>query len=116
MNNNYSSTIIGSGFIARNFIEHVEFFKELDICLYAAGIANSLCDDRSLLKIDKKRIFDFRSQMNSNKTLLYFSTCSIQDPSRNQNLYAINKSEIENWLIFKCFQKRFYQHTGSLHS
>ncbi len=106
MNNNYSNTIIGSGFIAKNFDKHAEFFKKQGICLYAAGVSNSLCRDKNLLEIDKKRIFDFRNQIDNKKILLYLSTCSIQDPSRNQNPYVINKLEIENF-IKKNFRNFF---------
>ena len=104
MNENSSDTIIGTGFLSKNFNKYKEFFKELNICVYAAGVSNSLCKDSKLLEKDKKRLYDFSNKINKNKVLLYFSTCTLNDPSRNQNPYIINKLEIENF-IKKNFEK-----------
>jgi nucleoside-diphosphate-sugar epimerase len=104
MNKNCPNTIIGSGFLAKNFGKYEELFKKLNICVYAAGVSNSLCKDRKLLEKDKKRLYDFRDKINKSKILLYFGTCSSYDPSRNKNPYVKNKLEIENF-IKKNFQK-----------
>ncbi len=80
------------------------FFKELNICVYAAGVSNSLCKNKKLFEKDKKRLYDFSNDINKNKVLLYFSTCALDDPSRNQNPYIKNKLEIENF-IKKNFAK-----------
>ena len=96
--------IIGSGFIANNFNKHIELFEKLNICAYAAGVSNSLCKSQDLLEKDKKRLFDFKNQILKNATLMYFSTCSIEDPSRNQTPYVKNKLIIENY-IKKNFAK-----------
>ncbi len=104
MNENSSEIIIGTGFLAKNFSKYKEFFKELNICVYAAGVSNSLCKNKKLFEKDKKRLYDFSNEINKNKALLYFSTCTLNDPSRNQSLYIKNKLEIENF-IKKNFQK-----------
>ena len=104
MNENSSEIIIGTGFLAKNFSKYKEFFKELNICVYAAGVSNSLCKDKKLFEKDKKRLYDFSNEINKNKALLYFSTCTLNDPSRNQSLYIKNKLEIENF-IKKSFAK-----------
>ena len=49
MNKNCPNTIIGSGFLAKNFGKYEELFKKMNICVYAAGVSNSLCKDRKLL-------------------------------------------------------------------
>ena len=79
------TTIIGSGFLASNFKKHEGLFKKLNICVYAAGVSNSLCQDSGLFEKDKNRLANFSKQIDKKKTLLYFSTCSIDDPSRNNN-------------------------------
>ena len=88
--------IIGSGFIARNFENYSDVLKKLNICLYAAGISNSQTQDKKLLEREKNRFIDFFKKFDQKKKLVYISTCSISDPSRNQNLYVLNKIYIED--------------------
>jgi len=98
MDKKHQKTIIGSGFIAKNFKKYEEFFKKLDICVYATGVSNSLCKDKELLDKDKSRLSDFSKKIFENQILLYFSTCSIYDPSRNKNIYVRHKLDIENFI------------------
>ena len=93
-----STTIIGSGFLANSFKKHENLFKKLNISIYAAGVSNSLCQSKNLFKKDKDRLVDFSKQMNKKNIILYFSTCSIDDPSRNNNEYIKNKLIIENFI------------------
>ena len=88
--------IIGSGFIARNFENYSDVLKKLNICLYAAGISNSQTQDKKLLEREKNRFIDFFKKFDQKKKLVYISTCSISAPSRNQNLYVLNKIYIED--------------------
>ena len=96
--------IIGSGFIARNFENYSDVLKKLNICLYAAGISNSQTQDKKLLEREKNRFIDFFKKFDQKKKLVYISTCSISDPSRNQNLYVLNKLYIED-LVKKNVKK-----------
>ena len=93
-----SGIIIGSGFLAKNFKQHENLFKKLNIHVYAAGVANSLCKNKDLFEIDKNRLVDFSKQMDKKNKILYFSTCSIGDPSRNNNEYIKNKLILENYI------------------
>lgn len=95
--------IIGSGFIARNFGNYVDELNELNICLYAAGVSNSQIQNNDLLEKEKKRIIDFSKDFSGKKKLVYFSTCSINDPSRNKSPYRKNKIDIEE-IIKKKFK------------
>ena len=45
-----STTIIGSGFLANSFNKHENLFKKLNICVYAAGVSNSLCQSKDLFE------------------------------------------------------------------
>ena len=92
------TTIIGSGFLASSFKKYENLFKELNICIYAAGVSNSLCQDSDLFEKDKNRLANFSKQIDKKNTILYFSTCSIDDPSRNNNEYIKNKLIIENFI------------------
>ena len=92
----------GSGFIGKSFIKYEEFFKKLGVCAYAAGVSNSLCEDKELFNKDKSRLADFSKTIGQDQTLLYFSTCSIKDPSRNKNFYVKHKLDIENFIKENC--------------
>ena len=98
------NSIVGSGFIAKSFIKHEEFFSKLGVYAYAAGVSNSLCKEKELFIKDKNRLNEFSKTIEEDGTLLYFSTCSIDDPSRNQNFYIQHKLDIENF-IKKNFKK-----------
>ncbi len=104
MNNKQQSSITGTGFIAKNFIKYDDFFKKLRIKMYAAGVSNSLCKEIELFNKDKNNLINFKEKINEEETLLYFSTCSIEDPSRNKNLYVKHKLEIEH-VIKENFKK-----------
>lgn len=93
-----STTIIGSGFLANSFKKHENLFKKLNICVYAAGVSNSLCQSKDLFEKDKDRLAGFSKQIDKKNTILYFSTCSIDDSSRNNNEYIKNKLIIENFI------------------
>ena len=88
--------IIGSGFIAKNFENYSNELEKLNIWLYAAGISNSQTKDKNLLDKEKNRFIEFSKKFIQKKKLIYISTCTINDPSRNKNLYILNKLYIED--------------------
>ena len=100
----YQNSIVGSGFIAKSFVKYEEFFNELGVCAYAAGVSNSLCEEKELFIKDKNRLTELSEKIGEDKMLLYFSTCSIDDSSRNKNFYVKHKLDIENY-IKKNFKK-----------
>lgn len=104
MQKKYQDSIIGSGFIAKSFLKHEEFFNQFGFCVYTAGVSNSLSEDKELFIKDKNRLNELSKKIDKNKTILYFSTCSIVDPSRNKNFYVKHKLDVEN-LIKKNFNK-----------
>ena len=104
MKKNLSDTIVGSGFIAKSFNDQKHELEKLNICLYAAGVSNSQTNDKNLLIKDKNRIIDFSKKFDKKKKLVYISTCSIEDPSRNENSYVRNKVYIEG-LLKEMFNK-----------
>jgi nucleoside-diphosphate-sugar epimerase len=104
INNKYLNRIVGSGFLANHLKTNEELFKKLNIYAYAAGISNSQCTDNDLLEIDKKRVFNFKNEIDQKEMIVYFSTCSIDDPSRSKTPYVKNKLIIEDF-IKKNFKK-----------
>ena len=85
--------IIGTGFIGNKFKKYLKFIKQNKVIIYAAGISNSLETNKKNLK---REILQFRGFIQKNrKKLIYISTYSINDNSRNNKLYVKNKIKIE---------------------
>jgi len=97
------SNIIGSGFIAKSFRKKNNFFKKKNCILYAAGVSNSNNKDKLLFNKDFLRL---KSIKNLSKTykIIYISSCSVVDTSRNKSLYLKKKIENEKY-IKKNFSK-----------
>ena len=97
------SPIKGRGFVAKNFKKTLRLLKKNNAIIYAAGISNSKIKSKSALKRELNEIKNFRKYLDK-KTLIYISTCSVNDNSRNKSLYVKNKIKIENF-IKKDFNK-----------
>jgi nucleoside-diphosphate-sugar epimerase len=85
--------IIGSGLIARAFFPYRRALS--DICVYAAGISNSACNDSSEFLRDRERLQQAISVTRPLTLFIYFGTCSIADPSSQQSRYVAHKCELE---------------------
>ncbi len=85
--------IIGSGFIATKFKKYLRFIKKNKVIVYAAGISNSLEIDKKNLEREILKFKDFTQK--NKKKLIYISTYSVNDNSRNNKLYVKNKIKIE---------------------
>jgi len=78
--------------IAKKFASYASNDKFL---IFASGVSNSKSSDQSAYA----REFDLLVQAlekNNNKTIVYFSTCSIYDPSESLSRYVIHKKVIED--------------------
>jgi nucleoside-diphosphate-sugar epimerase len=85
--------IIGSGFIATKFKKYLKFIKKNKVIIYAAGISNSLEINKKKLEREILKLKNFTKK--NKKKLIYISTYSINDNSRNNKLYVKNKIKIE---------------------
>ena len=92
--------IEGSGFLAKHFKKYSNQLKKLDVVIYAAGVSNSLAQNPKIFEKDFQR---FRLFTEHNiKKLIYLSTYSIFDKSRNKSNYVKNKIKIENMIKKNC--------------
>ncbi len=86
--------IIGSGLIASGFkslnIQHEK------VCIYAAGVSNSLCFDKREFDREKQRLTENLERHRNAECFIYFSTCSVADAELNQTDYVIHKLAMEN--------------------
>ena len=85
--------IIGSGLIARAFAPHAPILN--DTCIYAAGVSNSGCTDPSEFTRDEDRLRAAIASMPASTRLVYFSTCSVGDPSLARTGYVVHKQRLE---------------------
>jgi nucleoside-diphosphate-sugar epimerase len=92
--------IEGSGFLAKHFKKYSNHLKKLDVIIYAAGVSNSLAKNSGIFKRDLKRLKIFIKQ--NRKKIIYLSTYSIFDKSRNKSNYVKNKIKIENFIRKNC--------------
>ncbi|PWW29915.1 MULTISPECIES: NAD(P)-dependent oxidoreductase [unclassified Chryseobacterium] len=89
--------IIGNGLIA-NSLKNIDSEENL---FFASGVSNSLETTSS----EFEREFTLLNkciESNRNHKLIYFSTLSIHDQSKQDSLYVLHKKEIENYIKNKC--------------
>jgi len=87
--------LIGSGFIAQH-IKKINL-KNKSTLIFASGVSNSNCKNKSqynkelnLIKYNLKKFPEYR--------IVYFSSCSVIDKSRNQNMYQKHKLNVEKFI------------------
>jgi len=97
---NKKKIIYGNGFIAKKFSKFKSILKEKKIILYASGISNS---QESIKKNLDREINSFKKFYHENKNhkIIYISTCSVDDNSRNKSKYIKNKIKIEKFIKIK---------------
>jgi len=91
--------IIGNGLLANEFFSQGNSFE--DCIILCAGVSNSLEKDLKEYEREKKLIDTF---LQSEKRLVYFSTVSVFDRSRQDTIYVQHKKEIETY-ITNTFKK-----------
>lgn len=103
--------IIGSGFVANTFNDH--YAKRHDVCLYAAGVSNSMCTDTSDFARDKNLLCESLKRSSGFDKFIYISTCSTQDPSMD-TMYVHHKREMESLVmeVANCLVIRLPQIAG----
>ncbi|MDE3213352.1 MAG: hypothetical protein KGM98_08965 [Bacteroidota bacterium] len=86
--------VIGNGMIATRFSAYKN--KE-DILIFASGVSNS--KDTHPENFDREfRLLEQTLKANPDKMLVYFSTCSIQDPDLASAPYVIHKKRMEEFI------------------
>ncbi|MDZ4201178.1 MAG: NAD-dependent epimerase/dehydratase family protein [Gallionella sp.] len=85
--------IIGSGLLAQAFAP--AFSQRDDVCIYAAGVSNSGCNDTREFERERKRLHEALRQMSQADVFVYFGTCSVIDPDAQDTPYVRHKLAME---------------------
>jgi nucleoside-diphosphate-sugar epimerase len=94
--------VIGNGMVAKRF----ESYKKDDqFLIFASGVSNSKNTDPAIFNREIELLQNTIKE-NKEKTLVYFSTCSIYDPEEKNSEYVLHKKNIED--LIQKQQKQFY--------
>jgi len=95
--------IFGNGFIAKSLVNLNPYLKKKKLVIYCSEISKSLKKSKYKLKKEVKVLKKFYKKF-KNKYIIYISSSSVLDSSRNKSEYLKNKIKIEE-LIKNKFQK-----------
>lgn len=93
--------IVGNGMIAKRFSRFAEDAGRL---VFASGVSNSSNTDEAAFKKESDLLLDSMSHQ-PDATVIYFSTCSIYDPSLQQSAYVLHKLKMEE--LIRSVSKSF---------
>jgi nucleoside-diphosphate-sugar epimerase len=83
--------VIGNGLVAKAFKK----YNDIDeFAIFASGVSNSKLSTNKDFSREKELLLDSINQ-NQTKKIVYFSTCSIDDPDLTETAYIIHKAEME---------------------
>lgn len=85
--------LIGSGLLAKAFFPSCS--QREDICVYAAGVSNSVCSDAREFMRERQRLTETLAQTQDLDAFVYFGTCSVMDPEATNTPYVQHKVAME---------------------
>jgi nucleoside-diphosphate-sugar epimerase len=85
--------IVGSGMLARAFAPH--FANDPGVLVYAAGVSNSGCTDDREFAREEASFERSVAQPGAPRTVVYFGTCSAEDPTARATPYVRHKLRME---------------------
>jgi nucleoside-diphosphate-sugar epimerase len=90
--------VVGNGMIAKAFSDMA---SDDSLIIFASGVSNSGEKNPSVFQRELDLLNSF---VTKNSILIYFSTCSVYDPSLSESAYIIHKLKIEDF-ISKNFRR-----------
>jgi nucleoside-diphosphate-sugar epimerase len=86
--------VVGDGLMARAFSA---FRDSTDVVIFASGVSNSR--ETSLVEFDREsELLKWTRTNNPGALMVYFGTCSIEDPEQRETPYVRHKVEMETML------------------
>lgn len=89
--------IIGNGILANA----LRLYDTENVVFFASGVSNSLEKNPAEFERERNLLKSVISR-NNDKKLIYFSTCSIYDPSKTESPYVLHKLTIEDLIKEYC--------------
>jgi nucleoside-diphosphate-sugar epimerase len=86
--------VIGNGLIGKRF---ESYQRRDDFLIFASGVSNSKTTDPDAYNREMKLLKESVEQ-DKNKSVIYFSTCSIYDPEEKNSIYVQHKLNIEKYI------------------
>lgn len=83
--------VIGNGMIAKEF---ASYHKSNDFVIFASGVSDSTLASADAFERERN-LLHHTIQNNPSKKIVYFSTCSIYDPSVQNSAYVKHKLQME---------------------
>lgn len=83
--------VIGKGLIAKKFSAYTD---NGNVLIFASGVSNSKNTNPAEYEREKNLLLQTLRE-NKEKTVVYFSTCSIYDPAESKSQYVAHKLELE---------------------
>lgn len=96
--------IIGNGLLASAFID--KYSHDNNIVIFASGVNNSNEKNPEAYAREKNLLLNTLDSLQENQSLVYFSTCSIYDESKSDDMYVEHKKNMENMIIYNA--KNYY--------
>ena len=94
--------VIGKGMIGKRF----ESYQSDDrFVIFASGVSNSKIRDREVYNREVT-LLKHSIEAHKQKTLVYFSTCSVYDCEEELSPYVVHKKEVEEIIQSRC--RKFY--------
>ncbi len=90
--------VIGNGMIAKRFSSYGD---DKNILVFASGVSNSSSTAEEEYKREEA-LLSQAIEVNPQHTILYFSTCSIYDPSLQESVYVKHKLKMEQLIQRSC--------------
>jgi nucleoside-diphosphate-sugar epimerase len=84
--------IVGTGMLATAF---APLAARPDVLVHAAGVSNSRCTDAGAFERERQRVRESLDAARACDRLVYFSTCSVDDPVDGETAYVRHKLEME---------------------
>lgn len=89
--------IIGNGMLANA----MRFYDKEDVIFFASGVSNSL--ETNPAEFEREiHLLHSCIEENPHKKLIYFSTCSVYDPTKTKSPYVIHKLNAEKIIAEHC--------------
>ena len=85
--------VIGSGLLAQVFSP--VFLHREDVCIYAAGVSNSNCNDSQEFLRERRCLANALQEKRHTRGFVYFGTCSVADSEANKTPYVEHKIAME---------------------